>query len=126
MIDPEALITEMIDGLSYVDESTDPVAIATQTLAELQQLRETIPELRKAALREASNAVHAIRFAKNDPNDKGPDSFYAGVRRAEGIIFSLGEDSPLIACPHWEEGRITMRRGCTACEASASKPLTTD
>lgn len=22
-----------------------------------------------------------------------------------------------VACPHWEPGRITMRRGCTACAA---------
>jgi hypothetical protein len=31
-------------------------------------------------------------------------------------------DAELIACPHWNQGRITMRKGCTACEAEGRKP----
>lgn len=31
-----------------------------------------------------------------------------------------------VACPHWEEGQITMRRSCTACAAKAPVPPETD
>lgn len=27
-------------------------------------------------------------------------------------------EAGLIECPHWSPGRITIRKGCTACEAS--------
>lgn len=30
---------------------------------------------------------------------------------------------PTIECPHWEPGHITLRRGCTACEAESTKPI---
>jgi len=30
-----------------------------------------------------------------------------------------GTEHP-VACPHWEPGRITMRKGCTACAAEAA------
>lgn len=36
---PDSMLLRIIDGLSYVDESTDPVAIATTTLEELQAVR---------------------------------------------------------------------------------------
>lgn len=29
---------------------------------------------------------------------------------------------PQIECPHWSPGRITLRKGCTACEASSETP----
>ncbi|WP_336698205.1 hypothetical protein [Curtobacterium sp. USHLN213] len=32
----------------------------------------------------------------------------------------------LIACPHWEPGQITMRKGCTACAANAAPPSIAD
>ena len=28
----------------------------------------------------------------------------------------------LIECPHWEPGRITLRRGCSACAATTGTP----
>ena len=28
---------------------------------------------------------------------------------------------PLIECPHWSPGQITLRRGCTACEAERTE-----
>jgi hypothetical protein len=37
-----ALVLEMVDGLSYVDESTDPGAIALTTLGELEVVRATL------------------------------------------------------------------------------------
>jgi hypothetical protein len=32
----------------------------------------------------------------------------------------------MIACPHWEPGRITMRKGCTACAATSVPSSITD
>ena len=38
----ESLLAYIIDGLSYVDEATDSIEIANQTLDELKQLRELL------------------------------------------------------------------------------------
>ena len=31
----------------------------------------------------------------------------------------VAREEPLIECPHWEPGRLTKRKGCTACAAEA-------
>lgn len=45
---------------------------------------------------------------------------------ADILAASRREPSELtVACPHWSPGRITMRKGCTSCEADA-EPSDTD
>ena len=48
------------------------------------------PLIRAQVLREAWNAVHVQRFAAYEGNHRSPDSFYAGVVRAENALRSLG------------------------------------
>lgn len=44
------------------------------------------------------------------------------VSEDEGFVW---QTHPLIACPHWSPGTITMRRGCTACAANHQNGSTT-
>ncbi len=42
------------------------------------------------------------------------------VWQAESLGVKIhGDQPPLIECPHWAPGTITLRRGCTACAAEA-------
>lgn len=53
---------------------------------------------------------YAERYDKADP---------ALMTRIHRLITE--EEKPLIDCPHWERGKITKRKGCTACAATAEK-----
>jgi hypothetical protein len=63
-------------------------------------------------------ALGWIATAGNTPD-------WVRLEKAEDIIDAAlrvpqTADSELIACPHWEPGKITMRKGCTACAATPS------
>lgn len=52
-------------------------------------------------------------------NCDNPETHDGSVPRAivESERRTVQSEPSLIECPHWSPGRITMRRGCTACEA---------
>lgn len=45
------------------------------------------------------------------------NAYESGFRRSE-----VPEPSGLIECPHWADGKITVRKDCTACEAEGRVP----
>ncbi|MCK8477213.1 hypothetical protein [Microbacterium aurugineum] len=49
--------------------------------------------------------------------EKMLNTLAAGFRRTEAP-----EPRTRVACPHWAEGKITMRKGCTACDAEGRPP----
>jgi hypothetical protein len=70
-----------------------------------------------AAVKERE-AVRRIQ-AWLDSNPYLGDKFKSDLRLT--LRAASATDAPaLIDCPHWAPGRITLRQGCTACEASAA------
>jgi hypothetical protein len=50
------------------------------------------------------------------------DRAYNAIHAAGGNTMSTANDvqenPPRVLCPHWSPGRLTPRKGCTACQAS--------
>ena len=42
------------------------------------------------------------------------------TKREERLVITTDWE-PMIECPHWQKGAITIRKGCTACEAEAQR-----
>ncbi|MDF2506294.1 MAG: hypothetical protein K0Q52_153 [Microbacterium sp.] len=54
------------------------------------------------------------------PFAQGADGARVFVQRSRRILSRLDPATEGVQCPHWQPGAITLRTGCTACEASSS------
>lgn len=43
------------------------------------------------------------------------------ARGLRDAVAAIENEPPLIQCPHWEPGKLTLRRGCTACAAQRER-----
>ena len=93
--DPDKLLSQIIDGLSYVDESTDPVAIATTTLDELQALRAALAAVvpAEAVAELVAEAEKNIALWRGDPNVQ-PGSLVGLIRRLVSALSASSRPAP--------------------------------
>jgi len=79
------------------------------------------PQEVPALLADADYLDHAARNISGGYEVGGHNVTMTVVNLLHSVATALRErheaEVKQVACPHWEPGRITMRRGCTACEA---------